>query len=195
MKTYTLAGAAMAAMVFASVAGAQGQTWKIQGGAYTFGGCSAAQAVVQCRLTFLQTDPGEGTFQLDLKDVQAFSDTGRLSRATRVNVAGQGFTGPNAAPSTQGTSIDILFELGGLPAGTKSIRALIIEGHRLDNVQVGISGTPSAMTPSRPGQAPGPQNIGTPGGLGGFTVQYSDCKFTPQGLTCTATFTLPGQMR
>jgi hypothetical protein len=192
MKTYTLAGAVMTVMAFASMAGAQGQTWEISGGTYTFGGCSTAAAGIQCRLTFLQTDPGEGTFQLDPKDVQATSDTGRLFRATRVNVAGQGFTGPNAAPSTQGTPIDILFELGGLPAGTKSIRTLIIEGHKLDNVIVGRGGASGAMTPPRQGEAPGPQNIGIPGG---FNVQYTDCRFTPQGLTCTATFTLPGPAR
>jgi len=204
MKTFLLAAAAGAAMAFSSVASAQGQTWEIPGGTYTFLGCGTVAERVQCGLTFVQTVDGEGGgFQLEARNVQAFSANGQLSRATRVNVAGQGFAGPNSAPSTQGQPIDTLFELGGLPIDTTSIRALIIEGHKLDNVPVsGSVPVPSGSAPGRmtfPRQgatrtAPVTGMTGMPGGLnvpGGFDVQFSDCKLIQGALTCTATFTLP----
>jgi len=201
MKTSILAAVAGVAMASSSVAGAQGQSWEIPGGTYTFRGCgTVAGGSVQCGLTFVQTVAGEGgTFQLETRNVQAFSQIGQLSRATRVNVAGQGFTGPDTAPSMQGQPIDILFELGGLPTGTKSIRALIIEGHKLDNVPVSGSvpaasgGATGEMTSPRPGMKQGSPPMGMPGGMnvpGGFNVQFSDCKVTQGTLTCTATFTL-----
>jgi len=206
VKTSILAAVAGVAMAFSSVAGAQGQTWEVTGGTYTFRGCGTSAQGVQCGLTFVQTVADEGgTFQLELKNVQAFSEIGQLSRATGVNVAGQGFTGPNTAPSTQGEPIDILFDLGGLPTGTKSIRALIIEGHKLDRVPVSgapiassgavTSGrVPNGMTLPRRGGTLAAPMMGMPEGLnlpGGFGVQFSDCKFTRGALTCTATFTLP----
>jgi len=207
VKTSILAAVTGVAMAFSSVAGAQGQSWEITGGTYTFLGCgTAAGGNIQCGLRFVQTVAGEGgTFQLEAKNVQAFSQIGQLSRATRVNVAGQGFMGPDTAPSTQGQPIDTLFELGGLPMGTKSIRALIIEGHKLDRVPVsGVSlagndpvvrgGAPSEMTPPRRGSSPAAPMTGMPERLnvpGGFSVQYSDCRFIQGALTCTATFTLP----
>jgi len=205
MKISLLAAVVGVAMASSSVAGAQGQSWEVTGGTYTFRGCGTVAQGVQCGLTFVQTVAGEGgTFQLELKNVQAFSEIGQLSRATGVNVAGQGTDGPNTAPSTQGRPIDILFDLGGLPTNTKSIRALIIEGYKLDHVPV--SGAPIAssgavtsgrvangMTPPRRGGTPAAPMMGMPGGLNvpNFSVQYSDCKFTQGALTCTATFTLP----
>jgi len=199
VKTSILAAVTGVAMAFSSVAGAQGQSWEVTGGTYTFRGCGTSAQGVQCGLTFVQTVAGEGgTFQLELKNVQAFSEIGQLSRATGVNVAGQGTDGPNTAPSMQGQPIDILFDLGGLPTGTKSIRALIIEGHKLDRVPVSSApiasgGVPGGMTPPRRGGAPTAPMMGMPGGLNlpNFNVQYSDCKFTQGTLTCTATFTLP----
>jgi len=164
---------------------AQAQTWQGRIGNYTLQGCYAIKTDVQCDLTITSALTGQdgSIFEMSTADIQVYSPTGARSTATRVNVMGGTFGPYISVPVVNGIPIKIAFQLSA-PVGTRSIRVIIIDGHRIDNVIVAQASAsavpaPTGMQVVRAGVA--------------YNATMSGCTTSGTTITCTNTVLTPAR--
>ncbi|MBB5294075.1 hypothetical protein HNQ10_000889 [Deinococcus metallilatus] len=171
-------------------AGAQGQTWPDDkgNGNFTFLGCYVGPDGVQCDLSYTLTKLEQGNVEYNCDWVQLFTSDGKTAKAYRVAVAGSGFYCNPRADVIKDVPVTISIRLP-LPAGTSSIRALVLPGKRLDNVPVSSGNAPAPIVqrPATPAPAPAPAVNADQ-----YNIQLSGCKATGNGAyTCTGAVVTP----
>lgn len=170
-----LVGLMAAVAAVSSVAGAQ--TWQGQNGTYKFDGCEKDGQSIFCGFTYTLTRSETSSLRWDGDDVTYYMSNGTSGKSKRVSLAGSDWTGYWAlGTAIKGVPVAVWFDMG-LPSNTASIRALVLDGYRLDNVPV-------------KGNTPAPAATTAPANTNAYNAVMTNCKPGANGtLTCTATLT------
>jgi hypothetical protein len=166
-----------ATLTLTGLAGAQ--SWQLDKGAFKLVACTGTPAGVQCDLTYTLTKQQSYKFGLSASDIKAYLADGTVVSPKLTTGGGQNFStyGSFEAQYNVPVKATLLFNI---PNTTSSLRALVIDDVRVDNVAV--RGTTAAPA-STPGAATG--TLAT-----GYNAVLTNCKSSAGGqLTCTATLT------
>jgi len=168
-----------------SVAGAQ-QAWKEDNGngSFRFVGCYTGTQSVLCDLTYTLEKLDSATLKYGFNDVKVYNTDGTNGNARSVSLAGASFEPAGEVKVVKSIPTKITVELP-LPAGTRTVRALLVGSRRFDNLTVNPGSSPNAAPP-RPTTPPA--NVSS----GQFDIQLSGCKeASGGGYTCTGAVVTP----
>ncbi|MFB9995466.1 hypothetical protein ACFFLM_26395 [Deinococcus oregonensis] len=173
MKNIILA----ATLTLTGLAGAQ--SWQLDKGAFKLVACTGTPAGVQCDLTYTLTKQQSYKFGLSASEIKAYLADGTVVSPQLTTGGGQNFSTYGAFEAQYNVPVKATF-LFNIPNTTSSLRALVIDDVRVDNVAV--RGTAAAPA-STPGAAT--STLAT-----GYNAVLTNCKSSAGGqLTCTATLT------
>ncbi|GGR11259.1 hypothetical protein GCM10008957_24970 [Deinococcus ruber] len=142
-----------------------------------------------CDTTYTLTKGDSLAITADYRSLQYYTADGTTGNAYSISLAGSGFTSKTTATAVNGIPAKTTYYLR-IPSGTSSLPAIVLLGHRINNVIISKTGAPS-MTPVAAAPAPRP-TIPTPTpnvALTGFNIQLTNCKVNAGVYTCTATLT------
>jgi len=182
-KLMMMAAAAMAL----GMAGAQ--TWQGENGNITLNSCyKGSEQYVLCEVNYTLTKSDTAEFAWYTNELVYYLADGTSDKAHSLSVAGDSFyIDRGDANVIKGVPTKIIFALD-LPSGTTSIRALVIFGHRIDNVPVRASATaPAPAATPRPATT---TTTTTAVNTSAYNAVLTNCKSGTNGtLTCAATLT------
>jgi len=180
-KLMMMAAAAMAL----STAGAQ--TWASGNGNLTLNRCyQGSGQYVLCDFDYTLTKEDTSELKWSTSDLVYYLANGTSGHAYSVSTAGSDFDKYYGnATIIKGVPTETLFALD-LPSGSTSILAMVIAGHRIDNVPIRASATAPAPAPAARPAATTTTSVNT----SAYNAVLTSCKAGANGtLTCSATLT------
>lgn len=181
--------AALTALAISTTAGAQAQTFTDKTGMLRFLGCYSQDDGLYCDTTYTLTKGDSMEISANRNELIYYTGDGSTGSAELVSLAGSSYNYSGSTTVVNGVPVKAIYYIK-LPSGTKSLPAIVFDGHRINNVVISKTGAPD-MTVATPAPAPRPViPAPTPNaGVTGFNVQLSNCKVSANIYTCTATLT------
>ena len=171
-------------MAIGSTAGAQAQSWTAGNGVINFAGCFGAEAGIQCNYTYTLIKIQTGQVSGDYSGFDYYLADGTSGKAQSLSIGGGQFSPYSAGvTAVSGIPVPVAFVMN-LPRTTKSIAALVIFGHRVNNVFVSQTGAPAAAAPAA--AQPRPVAVAVPAPTtGAVNVTLTGCTSSAGVITCT----------
>ena len=171
-------------MAIGSTAGAQAQSWTDANGVFNFAGCFGIEAGIQCNYTYTLTKVQTAEVSGDYSGFDYYLADGTTGKAQSLSIGGGQFSVYSAGvKAVSNIPVTVAFVLN-LPRTTKSIAALVVYGHRINNVFVSQTGAPAAAAPAA--AQPRPVAVAVPAPTtGAVNVALTGCTSSAGVITCT----------
>ena len=183
--TYAGAAAALLAIAIGGSAGAQAQSWTDANGTINFAGCFGSEAGIQCNYTYTLTKLQTGQVNGDFHGYQYYLADGSRGEAASLSIGGENFKPYSAGvTAVSGIPVNVAFVMN-LPRTTPNIAALVIFGHRINNVFVSQTGKPAVSAPVAVAARPAAVSVPAPATGGAVTVSLTGCTTSAGVITCT----------
>ncbi|ULH16740.1 hypothetical protein MF271_09270 [Deinococcus sp. KNUC1210] len=178
MKTLRIAAFILAGAALGSAAKAQ--TWDLDQGQLNLVECYGGQDGVYCDFTYTLTKSQTQNADFHPNYFKFYKLDGTAQIADKISLTGKEFVDSYVfADIIYGTPIKVTWYLN-IPAVTPSLRAIEINGQRIENV---------VIRPPKGAKPPVATTLPSAPSVTGFSVTLSNCRLNSNVYTCTATLT------